>query len=453
MSSGILTRLTKPLGILSLFLVIYGCSDSTEPLITLVDAPGSINPREVPSVTVGHGPEPGEAEVSWWIVNWATYPIAEYQVAFSYQGPITSANWNEAGILGTFPHRKGQVFFREIFGESEGLVQGSAIWIAVRALDTEGNLSGLIESPRLTLTTAWWIEGRVLDLRGNPIRGAKVKSPHTGYTDLTGPSGTYRLGPFRSIDTIELVVDGATPDGSWYGLNGKPIRSRPGRALVSEQDFFLIKRHGLDSSCILSDHEFLTYLRDMTFTSFGNSYSSTSILHRWIHYPLTVFIPAQVNDAGVRMDEAALAALLIWNAAMGEEYFVRTDEQSGADLEFRFEEMVNFYGLISLALPEGPDMDLGLVIPEKMIVTINPVLPEFQTVAEISLHELGHTLGLFNHADCGAPGYLMKIAGGFGSLDREEPIHPDERRAVEAIRYLPQGQDMNMYWIDEASGP
>ncbi len=69
-------------------------------------------------------------------------------------------------------------------------------------------------------------------------------------------------------------------------------------------------------------------------------------------------------------------------------------------------------------------------------------------VAEVSLHELGHTLGLLNHSDCYVPEYLMVIAGGFGALDRNEPIHLDERRAVECIRYLPQGQDISRYRVD-----
>ncbi len=50
----------------------------------------------------------------------------------------------------------------------------------VRALDEEGNLSRLKESPRFTLTTAWWIEGRVLDLRGNPVEGIAVNAALTG---------------------------------------------------------------------------------------------------------------------------------------------------------------------------------------------------------------------------------------------------------------------------------
>ncbi len=434
-------------------MAISGCSDSTVPLNTPVDSPTSVNPREVPFVTVEHGPAPGEAEVSWWIVNWSTFPIEEYQVACSIEGPITDANWDAARIIGHFPQRKGQVLYREIFGKAEELVQGTTTWIAVRARDAMGNLSRLNESHRLTLTTEWWIEGRVLDLWGNPIEGSTVTSPHTGGTALTDFNGAYRVGPFRDIDTIGLVADGVTPNGSWYGLAREPIRNRSGLTAVPNQDFSLIPRNTIDPYCVLPDNEFLTYLRRMTFTGFIGNSSFTTILHRWDHYPLTVYIPPLVNDAGVHFDDGVYAALLIWNNAMGEDYLVRTDRNDGADIEFHYEEMQNFYGKTSLLLPSGPGTGLNLVIPEKMRISLNTVLPDLRNVTEISLHEFGHSLGLYNHSDCSAPGYLMKIAGGFGSLSREEPVHLDERRAVAAVRYLPQGQDMSMYWIDEPRGP
>ncbi len=453
MGSRIFTRMTKHWGILGLLLAFCGCSDSTVPQNIPLESPNSLNPREVPSVTIGHGPNPGEAAVSWWFVNWSTFPIEEYFVALSGEGPITEANWSDAEILGGYPQRQGQLQYREIFGASDGLEQGATIWIAVRARDARGNLSRLKESPHLTLTTAWWIEGRVLDVQGNPISGSEVRSLFTGGTDHTDLAGAYRLGPFRNIDTIELVTDGATPEGSWYGFRHEPLRSLPGQTLIADQDVFLIRRHALDPVCTLPDAEFLTYLRDMTLTSEQRGNAPSTILNRWNHYPLTVYIPDEVNEAGVPMDEGALAALLIWNDAMGEDYFLRTDQKAGADLEFIFREMNNFYGLISITYPSGPGVELGRVVPEKMAVFINPVLPDLKTVAEISLHELGHTLGLYNHADCQAAGYLMKIAGGFGSLDREEPIHLDERRAVAAIRHLPQGQDMSRYWINDAPGP
>lgn len=148
------------------------------------------------------------------------------------------------------------------------------------------------------------------------------------------------------------------------------------------------------------------------------------------------------------MHEAALIALLLWNSAMGEEYFVRTDDEESANIEFRFEDRDNFYGLVTLLAPSGGGAELGRVIPEKMAVSIDTVLPTLETVAGISLHELGHTLGMLNHSDCHAADYLMNIVGGFGALDKPEPVHLDERRAVQCIRYLPQGQDMSRYQMD-----
>jgi hypothetical protein len=55
---------------------------------------------------------------------------------------------------------------------------------------------------------------------------------------------------------------------------------------------------------------------------------------------------------------------------------------------------------------------------------------------------------VLNHSDCQAADYLMNRVGGFGALNKPEPIHLDERRAVQCIRYLPQGQDMNGYQMD-----
>ena len=92
--------------------------------------------------------------------------------------------------------------------------------------------------------------------------------------------------------------------------------------------------------------------------------------------------------------------------------------------------------------PRRLGVGLGDVIPTKMGLSIDTKLTSRTYVAEISLHELGHTLGLFNHSECSGVGYLMVVAGGFGSLRRPDPIHLDERRAVQCIRYLPQGQDM-----------
>jgi len=179
-------------GLLSLLLLGGGCSESTDPVVIPGSAPVTYNPREVPFVRAGHGPLPGDVEISWMIISWATFPIEEYQVAVSYQGPITTDNWDQDLIVGRHPWRQGQVKFLEVYGESEGLVQGATAWFAVRARDATGNLSLLEESPRLTLSSEWWIEGHVYDFTGNPIPGFHITSPmasHTSQVDARGFSG------------------------------------------------------------------------------------------------------------------------------------------------------------------------------------------------------------------------------------------------------------------------
>ncbi len=435
-------------GLLSLLLLGCGCSDSTDPVAIPDPAPVTYNPREVPFVRAGHGPLPGDVEISWMIISWATFPIEEYQVAVSYEGPITTDNWDQALIVGRHPWRQGQVEFLEVYGETEGLVQGATAWFAVRARDAGGNLSRLEESPRLTLTSEWWIEGHVYGFTGNPIPGLHVTSPLAAHTSQVDARGFFRIGPFRNIDKIELVASDPDPGESWYGYVHHPLQTLPGLDLVTGGDFVLIPRNTLDSRCTLPDNEFISYLRHMTFTETRDNDPAASTLHRWEHYPLRVYIPDVVSEAGVRMDEAALIALYLWNDAMGEEYFVRTTDQEAANIEFIFEDREHHYGLVSLLSPAGNGVKLGRVIPEKMAVSVDTKLSTRTFVAEVALHELGHTLGLLNHSDCYLPEYLMNISGGFGALARDEPVHLDERRAVECIRYLPQGQDIGGYRVD-----
>ncbi len=61
------------------------------------------------------------------------------------------------------------------------------------------------------------------------------------------------------------------------------------------------------------------------------------------------------------------------------------------------------------------------------------------------MHELGHAMGLYEHVDVIPPGetYLMALSSA-GALDEgpENAVHVDEKRMLNAIRFLPQGVDM-----------
>ncbi|MFN2369879.1 MAG: hypothetical protein ABR506_01865, partial [Candidatus Krumholzibacteriia bacterium] len=61
-------------------------------------------PPVVAGVALGHGPAPGEVTVSWLRATATHFPLVDYLIACSYAGPVNAANWDEAILLGAFPH-------------------------------------------------------------------------------------------------------------------------------------------------------------------------------------------------------------------------------------------------------------------------------------------------------------------------------------------------------------
>ncbi len=407
----------------------------------------SVIPPAVPNVAVLAGSAPVEVVVTWNRASGATFPLVEYLVAVSFDGPINDGNWDQATILGRYPTVPGQIGYNKTYNEVDnGMIPGARAWFAVRVRDDRQQMSIMTSSVRHDITWAWYLGGYVTDDVGEPLLGVIVNSNGQGYSTNTDGSGFFLFdSPFRNIDSVRI----STSSPTWYDFLTPEVSVGEDTTLVN---IILINKYELGNPCAGS--EFLEYLRNMTLTQKVDGKPEESRLFTWGEYPVSVFIPPFINYAGVDMEAACESAMTFWNNTMSAEalglgifetdYFVRTTGENAADIVFVFDDHFN-YGQTSLVLPDGV---LGGAVPEKIQILISTRIgldlpAEVQGVA---LHEFGHSLGLYGHADdCSGKGYLMEIDGGIGAMELEEPIHLDERRVVRAIRRIPQGTNMADY--------
>jgi len=404
-------------------------------------------PLPVDGVGAEAGPAPGDVLVAWLRVNPGAYALDEYVIAVSHTGPITTANWDQARELRREPHRIDQAGFVAKFTvAADAMVPGADAWFAVRAVDELGQMSPVSSNGFTVTTTAWWVNGVVRDDRSLTHPGIIVEAHAQALSTNTDNSGVFRLGPFRSIDQVMLSTNSSdAPISGWFDFESAPLDSVTAR----DYEILLITRHALDSSCTDHQGQFLNYLRYMARTRYSPNNPENTKQYKWDSYPLRVYLPEAVSGTGVNFGDAVSFGMAFWDSVMGEPYFVETSDEATANVVGRFDlSDPTSYGTVRLLEPAGSQYVLGDVIPEKVELYLwRSDLVNETFLKEVVLHELGHVLGILEHATCSTASYLMTTGVG-GNLAKEHPIHPDEQDAVRCIRKLAQGVDMAGYSLN-----
>lgn len=407
---------------------------------------GQFPPEEVPVHQVVYGTQVGQIRVAWTAIGEGVFPLSHYQVYFSLGGPITQANYLEAFTPEPVAFQEGLAYYEQVLGIEDGIQTDRTIWVAIRALDTAGQISPLGSSFPFTVQDGWFISGTVYNDRHEHLPNIRVASSLNDFIATTDDQGRYHLGPFPFNSEVSLNTNNPIPASRNLGVYhfDAPAFSTD---LDQEYDFTLLTQYGCDPSCPANASDFLTYFKYVTKTSLTTPFRPDHRLYRWDQYPLDVYIPDFTNDDGVNLRDESIWALNLWNQQLNDIFFQVTSDEMQADLVFLFSnDNPDANGQVTLLQPHDQRYLMGDVIPEKMSVMINFDLPNVQRIRETALHELGHTLGLYRHSLCNDPGYLMYITAS-GALDNgpENAIHIDELRAVTAIRHLAQGIDMSCF--------
>lgn len=410
-------------------------------------------PPAVSFVSLDHGPEAGDVDVSWHMISQSTYPIVEYQVAMSYEGAVTVDNWEESTLLGAYPHLHNQVGYSVIYSEeTDDMRPGETVWFAVRGVDEVGQMSTISETYSHLISSPWFIEGFVYGDNGETLPNVIINYGCPSCRVNTDSEGRYRIGPLPNVNTYDLatLTDNSSCDGepchSFYDFVARDVTYDPD----GNYDLMLLGRYGLDPSCENYDLSFMNYFREMTNTIFPTTLRPNLLIYKWENYPVKVYVPAFVSENGLDYQTLCREAVDFWNIAMDAEYLQLVDTPEESMIEFYYGDESSLYaGRTYMVEPSELDYRLGDIIPEKVLIYIWDELPHGINVQEISMHELGHSLGLLAHTVCEGDGFVM-AANHSGILDNgpENAVHPDEKRAVRAIRNLPQGTDISAFDLE-----
>ncbi len=411
-----------------------------------VDGGYGDRPAPVASLQVGIGEAPGTLRVSWTRppAVLCPRPLARYHVAYALDAAPTEESWDDAVVLEVVPHIEGAVGYLRQYA---ALPEGRTVYVAVRAEDTDGQLSplGLVQPQRVA--GSFRISGVLVDESGMPLPGLSVSvGDCDGCRALTQTDGGFSLGLFRDVDGFVLTARDENlsgPVGEFYDFRSDTLRA----STPYPMEIVMIRARGLDAACGTAyENDFLTYFRAMTNTGAPNLYT----LRKWDSHPIRYWTQEASASAGYAYAPIAREAASAWNQKLGADYYVETPDSADAQLVIRYQTMpAQLLALTSLTDPPGR---INEYVPRRMLIQVHDAIADPAYARGILLHELGHALCLGAHSACGGspPVHIMVVGARVVPLG--EPlagaIGQDEAAAVRLLSRLPQLMDMRQYLRD-----
>jgi hypothetical protein len=291
------------------------------------------------------------------------------------------------------------------------------------------------------------VEGTVVDPYGQPVAGLSVSAGECpDCADTTDAEGRFllRLDP-ATVKYVLSVRDEAVADsvGAYYDFATDSLTA----ASENSQRVVMIPNVAICPGCYgfgqaPDDRHFLEYFKTVTLT---RPVYPAHVLRRLDHpLPIKCWVADQTGTYGYRLREIGEEALAAWESRAGFDLFTEVADSNQADLLICFGQVGG--GTFGLTISvDPPSRYLGTFDPQRMRCLIWQDLRFRGTMRYTTLHEIGHTLSIWQHSDCAC--HIMRAGG--GDIPDETTlaslISDDEVLAVNLVRQLPPDLEMNWY--------